>query len=183
MKMESDKKKEAINTSLDFFISKGLLGTTTRDLSNAMKLQGSGLYYYFSSKEDAIITCAEEAAHRLETILIIPALEETSNPEQMINHIIVAADKMAPTMKFFVQVCAMPEYQKSMHPVLDRLTQGYENYSLRFANKIGCTVEEITPYVYMCITAMSNYMLFGESAYIVPQLELVKKKLDELLKK
>ena len=154
MKMESDKKKEAINTSLDFFISKGLLGTTTRDLSNAMKLQGSGLYYYFSSKEDAII-----------------------------NHIIVAADKMAPTMKFFVQVCAMPEYQKNMHPVLDRLTQGYENYSLRFADKIGCTVEEINPYVYMCITAISNYMLFGESAYIVPQLELVKKKLTELLKK
>lgn len=183
MKKESDKKVEAINTSLDFFISKGLLGTTTRELSNAMKLQGSGLYYYFSSKEDAVITCAEEAAHRLETAMIVPALKEITNPEQMINHIMATADKMSPTMKFFVQVCAMPEYQKSMRPVLDRLTEEYEKYSSRFADKIGCQETEIKPYVYMCITAMTNYMLFSESAYIIPQMELVKAKLNELLNK
>lgn len=35
----------------------------------------------------------------------------------------------------------------------------------------------------MRITAMADYMLFGEEAYIVPQMELVKNKLNELLRK
>lgn len=59
--MEPDRKKEVINVCLDHFIEKGLSETSTRSLSGALKLQNAGLYYYFSSQEEAVILCAEEA--------------------------------------------------------------------------------------------------------------------------
>ncbi len=68
--MENNRKKEVINICLDHFISHGL-ETSTRSLSKALKLQNAGLYYYFESKDEAVILCAEAAALRLETNLIV----------------------------------------------------------------------------------------------------------------
>lgn len=179
----TDRRKEVVDTCLNTFVAKGLYNTSVRDLSKAIKSSSSGIYYWFEDKDKAVVACAEEAAHRLENALIIPALKETANPDKMIEHIFTVADKMAPMMKFFVQVCATPEYQESMKAVLDRLTIGYEKYTSQFAERIGCADAEMKPYVYMCITAMTNYMVFGERDYIVPQMELVKNKLNELLRK
>ena len=58
--MEPDRKKEVINVCLDHFIEKGLSETSTRSLSGALKLQNAGLYYYFSSKDEAVILCAKK---------------------------------------------------------------------------------------------------------------------------
>lgn len=58
--MENDRKKEVINVCLDHFIANGL-EISTRSLSEALKLQNTGLYYYFESKDEAVILCAEEA--------------------------------------------------------------------------------------------------------------------------
>lgn len=62
----SDKKKEIVRICLKVFIQKGLLNTTSRELSAAINLQNAGIYYYFKSKDDLVIACAEEAAIQLE---------------------------------------------------------------------------------------------------------------------
>lgn len=61
-----DRKEEILTTCLNQFVEKGLYRTTSRDLSGALKLQNSGLYYYFKSKDEAVIACAEEASFLLE---------------------------------------------------------------------------------------------------------------------
>lgn len=60
MSVENDRKKEFINVYLDHFIANGL-EISTRSLSEALILQNAGLYYYFESKDEAVIMCAEEA--------------------------------------------------------------------------------------------------------------------------
>ena len=162
-------------------ISKGLAQISVRELSAALKLKKAGIYYYFADKDEAIIECAEEAARRLEFNLIAPALKDIKNPERMMARLMDRADEMAPTMKFFAQVCADPRYQEKMHPVLNRLAQRYEHYAAEFAKSLGCEVDKVTPYLYICVTAMVDYMIFNESILVQPQLSLVKKKLAALL--
>lgn len=53
--MEVNRKKEVLNICLDHFIENGLYETSTRGLNKALKLQSAGLYYYFTSKDEAII--------------------------------------------------------------------------------------------------------------------------------
>lgn len=178
--MEADRKKEVINTCLDLFVSKGVSETSVRDLSNAINLQVSGMYYYFESKEDAVVTCAEEAAIQLENNLIAPALKDISDPERMFIRLFSRAKEMAPMMRFFVQVCASPRYLDRMQQALDRLTERYRFYSGKFAERLGCTKEKIEPYLYMTITAMTNYMIFSEKSYIEPQIETIKDALSEM---
>ena len=181
--MEKDRKKEVINVCLDHFISNGLSETTTRSLSSALKLQNAGLYFYFANKDEAVILCAEEAALRLENCLIAPAMRELSDPDALMKRLRSRADEMAPTMRFFISVCVSNQYKDAMKPALDRLSERYEHYVAMFADKLKCDVDVIAPYMYIGITAVTNYMIFAEEAYILPQIDMIKARLIELQSK
>lgn len=176
-----DRKEEILTTCLNQFVEKGLYRTTSRDLSGALKLQNSGLYYYFKSKDEAVIACAEEASFLLEDGLIIPALADTDNADRLIANLYKRSTNLAPMMRFLSQVCSANEYRDAMKPALFRLEQRFRDYALRFARKLNCDVEVIEPYFSMCVSMMSNYMLFGECAYISPQIRIVTEKLNELI--
>ena len=106
--MEADKRKEVINAFLETFVSKGLANTTSRDLAKSLKLQSGGLYYYFESKDAAVIACAQEAIARLEEHIIVPAINDIEYPDKMIKNAKKRAEEMAPTMRFLTQVCSSP---------------------------------------------------------------------------
>ena len=169
--MEVNKKKEVVSACLKMFVSKVLFETTSRDLSKALQLQSGGLYYYFKSKDEVVVACAEEAAQRLESNLILPALKELNNPDEMMQTLRKRADAMAPMMQFLTQVATADKYKEQ-----------YRAYAKKFAEHFNCEVDEIEPYVYICITAVANYMIFGEDSYIFPQIVLVKNKIRELIK-
>lgn len=173
--------EEVVSTCLDQFVKKGLYKTTSRDLSKALKLQNAGLYYYFQSKDDAVIACAEEASFLLEDGLIVPALSDIYDPEILVKNLFTRADSLALMMRFLAQVCSANEYMDEMKPALFRLSQRYQEYAKRFAQKLRCDVQTVEPFVYMSISSISNYMLFGEQSYIIPQMEMVKVKLTEIL--
>lgn len=175
MKMDTvDRRKEVINICLDTFIKNGLSNTSVRNLSAALKLQSGGIYYYFTDKDDAVVACAEEAALRLENILIVPALKDVNDPDKLMSRLFSRADEMKPTMKFFASVCALSKYEDKMKPVLDRLANRYEIYAGKYAVELNTDLDRVAPYVYLSITTISNYMIFGEAKYIETQIELIK---------
>ena len=174
-----ERKKEITDVFLKTFIEKGLSETSTRDLSNAINLQSGALYYYFSSKDEAVVACAEKAAIQIENNLFSVALSMCNQPRKMFEELISKASNLSPTMKFFTQVSSTPKYRKSMDSILLRLSLRYRYYSKKFAEKINCKVEDIEPYVYISVTAIANYMIFGEECYIEPQINYVINRLEE----
>lgn len=66
-------------------------------------------------------------------------------------------------------------------PILDRLSGRYEQYAERIAKALDCDIQEILPYAYMTITAVVDYMIFREDDMVYPQIQIIKKKLKELL--
>ena len=181
--METDRKKEVINACLDHFIDKGLSETSTRSLSSALKLQTAGLYYYFTSKDEAVVQCAEEAVLRLENSLIYPAIKDIVAPDIMIKRLLSRAEEMAPTMKFFVSVCVSARYKNEMKVLLNRLADRYVIYFAKIAAVINCDKEKIEPYVYMATTSIVNYMIFAEKLLIQSQLEIVKDEISSILRR
>ena len=61
---------------------------------------------------------------------------------------------------------------------LTAMSNRYKKYAQIFADILGRDVEELEPYVYIGITAATNYMIFGENSYIKPQFDLLKKQLN-----
>ena len=103
----ADRKKEIVRKCLDVFTKKGLVSTTSRDLSAALNLQNAGIYYYFKSKDDLVIACAEEAAITMETQLIAPLINQLNEPDEMMDRLRKKADEYAPLMRFLAQAFAI----------------------------------------------------------------------------
>lgn len=124
--------------------------------------------------------CAEEAAVRFENLLIAPAIREMDNPDLMLQRLQSRADELTPTMCFLVSVCSNAQYKDSMKPALDRLVKRYKHYAELVSEKLNCKKKGIETYVYMTITAVSNYMIFGEDMYIAPKMKLAKDALKNI---
>ena len=182
--MNEDKKKEKrneiIGVCLDCFVKKGLTVTTTKDLCTAANLQNGGIYYYFSTKEEIVLACAEEAINRIEKSAFGIVLEDISDIRSMMDRLVTLADKMSPTMRFLVSVCVSHEYEEQIKPSLVRLASRYPYYTDKIAEILGCTKDEVEPFIHLSILAINNYMIFSERALFDPQIESVKKELMSL---
>lgn len=172
------KRQEVVLTCLDVFTSKGLLNTTSRDLSAALHLHNAGIYYYFKSKDDLIVACAQEAALQLEQGLI-PLQEDMDDLDAVTKNLKRKCDRMAPKMKFLAQTFTVEKYREKLQPVLDAMSARYEAYARAFAERFDREFEDVAPFIYMGITAATDYMIFGDASYIKPQFELLKKHLRQ----
>ena len=177
---KAEKRQELVAACLDCFVEKGLTVATTKDLCKAAKLQNGGIYYYFSTKEEIVLACAEEAISRIEKAAFGIVFEDISDIQSMMDHLGELADKMSPTMRFLVSVCVSREYGEKVKPSLVRLAARYPYYTGRIAEILGCTDKEVAPFVHLSILAINNYMIFAERALFDPQIEAVKKELLRL---
>ncbi len=174
---------EVVNVCLETFMEKGLAHTSTRDLCNALNLNSGGIFWYFKTKDEAIIACAEEAAIRIEKDLFGIAFEDLRNPEKLARDLHDRALAMRPLMDFFVSVCTTRRYEEALKEPLDRLSERYKYYCNHFAECLSCTSEEVAPYVYIAINTMLSFMVFGNEDFNAPQLDLVYEAIHHLLKK
>ena len=180
---KTERRREIIAVCLDCFVEKGLTITTTKDLCTAAKLQNGGIYYYFSTKEEIVLACAEEAIDRIENGAFGIVFKDISDIKSMMDRLGTMADKMSPTMRFLVSVCVSREYGEKVKSSLVRLAARYPYYTGRIAEILGCTDEEIAPFVHLSILAINNYMIFAERALFNPQIEAAKKELLRLVER
>ncbi len=181
---ERVRKKEIVNSCLHTFMEKGLNHTTSKDLTDGLHMNSGAIFYYFKTKEDIIIACAEEAKRQIEVDLIGSALQNIDNPVELERDLYERATKMRPLMQFFVTVCALPKYRDRITVTLTDLSVRYKHYNEKFAEKLRCKPEDVAPYVYIVINTMLSYMLFGyEEGYYAPQIKLVRNALNDFLGK
>ena len=177
---QQEKRNDLIGVCLDNRVKRGLTVTTTKDLCTAANLQNGGIYYYFSTKEEIVLACAEEAINRIEKSAFGIVLEDISDIRSMMDRLGTLADKMSPTMRFLVSVCVSREYEEQIKPSLVRLASRYPYYTDKIAEILGCTKDEVEPFIHLSILAINNYMIFAERALFDPQIESVKKELMSL---
>lgn len=180
---KTERRKEIIGVCLDCFVEKGLTATTTKDLCAAAKLQNGGIYYYFSTKEEIVLACAEEAIDRIENGAFDIVFKDISDIKSMMDRLGTMADKMSPTMRFLVSVCVSKEYGEKVKPALSRLASRYPYYTEKIAAVLDCTPAEVEPFVHLSILALNNYMIFAERALFNPQIEAAKKGLLRLVER
>ena len=180
----SDRKQEVIDVCLKTFMANGLTHTSTKDLCDALGLNSGGVFWYFKSKDDIVIACAEEAKKRIEIDLIGNALKNIEDPALLEQELYARATDMRELMQFFVTVCALPKYRDRIEPILTDLSVRYKHYNEEFAEKLHSKPEDVAPYVYIVINTLLSYMLFGyEKGFYAPQIPLVKKALVDFLAK
>lgn len=86
----------------------------------------------------------------------------------MMKRLLSIADEMASVYRFVVTVCSDQQYRDKTKPILDELGKRYAHYAEVFSKLLDCKVQELTPLIYMSITAITNYMIFKEESFVAP---------------
>lgn len=180
--MEIDRKKEVINVCLDLFVSKGIHEASTRSLSCALKLQNSGLYYYFKSKDEAVVECFNQALSKVEIHLIQPLLRDIGHMEISIDRLISQAKEMAPTMRFILQACSSPTYRDLVASITE-FYERLEKHITKLSTQFNCGFDEVKSFIRLIITAVIDYMVFEETTNTKASLAPVKVLLELLMQK
>ncbi len=178
-----DKKNEVINKCLETFVKHGLHGTTSRILSSSLDLQNSGFYYYFKSKDEAIIICAKKAAEILSDNVMFPTIKDFLHGELDEKKVIERASKYNSMMNFLIQSYTVDKYREQMTEYIIKLNQSYINYSKRCADERNLDFNKISPFVSVCITMITNLMIFGDENYVGPQVNLANEAIKNQLNK
>ncbi len=178
-----EKKQKIVDVCLATFMKRGLAHTTTKNLCDTLKMNSGGVFYYFKTKDEIVVACAEEASKRIERDLFSTIIEDIEHPEKVASTLRERAVLMRPLMEFYVSVCASPKYSDKMQPALDRMNVRYSYYIERIAEKLRTTPEEVAPYFYVVTNMVLSYMLFGKTSFTAPQHSIVYDKLAELIEK
>lgn len=86
---------------------------------------------------------------------------------------------MTLTMGFFTSVYALSKYYDAMKPVLVRMSPDIRRICSKCVRILKCDPIEIQLYVWITITVVINYMIFGNTKYINAQLRVIKAKIEE----
>ncbi len=178
-----ERKQDIIDSCLATFMKKGLAHTTTKNLCDSLNLNSGGVFYYFKTKDEIIVACAEEANKRIERDLFGIAIDDIEHPVKLSRELKKRADEMRPLMKFYVSVCSSPEYGDKMKPAYDRLNEKYAYYIDKIADKLLVSAEDVAPYVYIVVNTVLSYMIFGEDNFAAPQQLLIYNKITELIER
>ncbi len=173
----SERMREVIDICLKTFMEKGLTDTSTRDLCEALNLNSGGIFWYFKTKDDIVIACAEEATVRIENELFGTALEDINDPEKLVKDLDEKAVTMRPLMQFFINVCTSQKYTGKLKEVRYRQGDRYRVYIGKIAEKLGCNYDDVAPLFYTVTNTMFSYMIYDPDNFSAPQLRMVKEAL------
>lgn len=107
------RRREVVGICLKVFTEKGL-SVNTKELSFVLNMQNAAIFYYFDTKDELIIACAEEAAFRLEEKLIAPLIKELDKPDEMMDKLQKKADEMAPLMRILASAFTSPKIPREV---------------------------------------------------------------------
>lgn len=63
--LEPETKDRLLEVAIDFFATRGYVGTSIRDIAGAMGMSISSIYHYYGSKEGILLALFEQSAARL----------------------------------------------------------------------------------------------------------------------
>ncbi len=178
----NERKQEVIDVCLKTFMANGLADTSTKNLCDALNLNSGGVFWYFKTKEDIVIACAEEATVRIENELFGTALKDINDPDKLVKDLDRIAVAMRPLMQFFINVCTSQKYCDKLKDVRYRQGDRYRFYIGKIADKLGCNYDDVAPLVYIVSNTMFSYMIFDPDNFSAPQLNVVYDSLKEFLK-
>ncbi len=162
-----------IDVCLKTFMANGLSHTSTKDLCDALHLNSGGVFWYFKTKEDIVIACAEEATVRIENELFGTALADIDDPDKLVKDLDEKAVTMRPLMRFFISVCVSQRYGEKLKEVRYRQGDRYRFYIDKVAKKLGCSYDDVAPLFYTVSNTMFSYMIYDPDNFSAPQLRIV----------
>jgi AcrR family transcriptional regulator len=131
----TETRAEILRVALRLFTEKGFEGTSTRDISSALGMTKSSLYYHFKNKEEIVASLVTERRHELDDFVEWLAVQPPA-PDLLRRAALRWVDGVTPER---LQVMRLAHANQ---PVMRRLVAGGQDVRSSFDRVIGLLADE-----------------------------------------
>ncbi|MEE1049497.1 MAG: TetR/AcrR family transcriptional regulator [Clostridia bacterium] len=158
-----DIKEEFLGASFRYLVSHGLENTSIRDLCKNIGISSGSLYYWFENKDDVYINAARYGLTKVAESLLGYACDNIANTESFFDDALLEEFvKYRDELRLIYQVATSPVYGERMRKKAMELNESYSTYACKLGDILGCTSEIMAPVIYLFISILLDYIVWGD---------------------
>ena len=89
MKLQTDTKKQILDTAENLLLDRGYNGFSYRDISRALNIKNASIHYHFPQKTDLGVAIIQRATKRFEKWARLMEIQEICYPDQLTNYCLI----------------------------------------------------------------------------------------------
>lgn len=171
---------EMLQKCFSYLVDSGLENISMRKMCEETGIAMSSAYYWFKNKDDMILNATAWGLDNVATRLFDYVFKYIDNLEIVIIAFSEYAMKYKNELRFVYQVVTSNKYGSEIRPIANRLLNIYDGYSEKISEHFHCNKQEVTPYVYLFVSAILDYVIWNDKVKLEAELACVYKAIKNL---
>ena len=174
--------KEFLEPSFQYLVENGLENTSVRDLCKAMNISYGSLYYWFSGKDDIYTSVVEYGLGKAVKKLFSSVYEKFADLELFFSTFLDDVDKCTEDIRVVFQFATSIDYGNVVRNKMQEFNGMYREYAEELSEKVGASVEDMAPFIYLLISVVSDYVIWQDRPATEMQMKFLYKGMTPLRK-
>ena len=171
---ESTMQQEIVlKNCFDCFVELGLEHATIRNLCQATGLKASSIYYRFANKEEIILEATVWGFKNVTRSICWSVLQKTEDFRELFDGLFDEIERNKKQLKFIYQVAGSPRYGGLLRQRAKGLDTLYASFTTKLAEEIGCTADDLLPYVRLFVSVVREYALWDDKELVEKNLQFI----------
>ena len=175
--------KEFMEPSFTYLVKNGLENTSVRDLCKEMNISYGSIYYWFEGKNDIYINVVKYGIRKVAGKLFKFAFDTIQTPEVFLAGFLDEVDKYILEFRLIYQMTSSPVYGPALREKSTVFKDTYEEYIARMTDMCGCSIDDMTPIIYLLISILSDYVVWEDRKSSEIQLKFLSTIIKDCFKK
>ncbi len=171
--------EEVLETSFDYLTEHGLENTSIRDLSTGTGMSLGSIYYWFSSKEDIVVSAAEYGLAKAAGALFEYAFDTMHELDIFTENFLDVVKKHQSALRIVYQVTTSPVYGARIRKKAEGINVEYEKYIEKLSKIVKIPYDELRPIVFLFIATILDFVVWDDYDFSKSQLNYLYNVLRE----
>lgn len=154
--------REILDKIFTYMVKSGLGNISIRELCRGTGLAQGSIYYWFSDKTTIICEATEFGLHKVTDEIFSYVFDNLTDLHGFFTHCLEKIGKYQSELRFIYQMAASPVYGEKIRNDGKYFKNMYDKYAERLAEIMHCDVNRMKPIVYLFISAMCDYAIWGD---------------------
>lgn len=165
-----------------FLVEHGLGNITIRELCKGTGIVQGSLYYWFGDKTSVICEATEYGLKKVTDNIFDYVFSNLNNLRFFFSDCLDEVSKYKKELRFIYQMVSSPIYGKNIRDKGKDLNLIYDKYTHRLSLMLNCSETLLRPLVYLFISAVLDFVIWGEKEKTQMQLEFIYSALPERIR-
>lgn len=173
--------KEVLDKVFCFLVKKGLESASIREICRGTGLTQGSLYYWLSDKTTIICEATEFGLKKVTDEIFNYVFLSLGDLDKFFDECLDKISAYRDELRFIYQMAASPVYGEKIRSDGKYFRTMYDKYAIKLAEFIKCDVERLKPIVYILVSAVCDYAIWGDKNTAQKQIDFVHSILPQVI--